>query len=162
MLINRDGRTLEDAIEILKRNEGVHLARAELRELAERLPRRAPRRFEDLEGVFDLPSTDRAETAIDEGEHRAVARTAESVLAEALSAMPAEDRELLKMRFADGSTVALIAETLGVAQRPLYRRIERCLRQLRHALEQRGLTRETLLDFNAWHRLDIELDLGLS
>lgn len=161
-LLVRDGHSLAEAVEILKRNERVETPRSELYDLAAHLPRRTTRCFESLEEISALPAAERAESALEEGERLSAARTAESVLAEMLAAMSPEDRELLRRRFGEGSTVPQIARDLGIAQRSLYTRIERCLRELRRGFEARGFSRDTMLDLAAWPRLEVEMDFGLS
>jgi RNA polymerase sigma factor for flagellar operon FliA len=53
------------------------------------------------------------------------------------------------MRFMENLSVANIARGLALPQKPLYRRIERALAELRKSLEAAGVSREhvqTLLD----------------
>ena len=50
-----------------------------------------------------------------------------------------EDRLLLRLRFWQGLSVADIAALLKLEAKPLYRRYERLMRELREALEAQGL-----------------------
>ena len=52
-----------------------------------------------------------------------------------------ESRLILKMHFEDRLTVAAIARTLGLDQKPLYRRIDRCLGSLRDESRRRRVHR---------------------
>jgi RNA polymerase sigma factor for flagellar operon FliA len=62
----------------------------------------------------------------------------------ALHQLPAEDQVMLRLRFWEGLSVADVARGLGVPQKPLYRRIERVLGQMRNLLEQSGLSAENV------------------
>ena len=73
------------------------------------------------------------------GRLRQLAERTERTLGKELAKMAAEDRLLFRMAFEDGFTVADIARTLGLEQKPLYRRLERLLKQLRAALEAVGI-----------------------
>jgi hypothetical protein len=53
--------------------------------------------------------------------------------------LPPQDRLVLRLRFDEGMAVAGVAKTLHLDQKPLYRRIERLLFQLRGQLEAAGL-----------------------
>jgi DNA-directed RNA polymerase specialized sigma24 family protein len=60
----------------------------------------------------------------------------------ALEAMPVEDRMLIKLRFWQEASIADAARILGVDQRPLYRRQEKLLAELRKRLASEGLSVE--------------------
>jgi hypothetical protein len=53
---------------------------------------------------------------------------------------------VLRMRFEDGCSVADISRTLRLDQKPLCRRLERLLADLRAALEAAGLTKDNATD----------------
>ena len=57
-----------------------------------------------------------------------------------LRALPAEERLLLKLHCRDGMSMAAIAPILGRPQRELFSCWDRCLKKLRRALEQTGLS----------------------
>jgi hypothetical protein len=56
------------------------------------------------------------------------------------------DIAMLRMRFQDETSVADIARELGVAQKPLYRVLERLLRTMRARLEDCGITRHMVVE----------------
>ena len=150
-LIHRDGCSPAEAIGRLGRSPGFPgsdeaLLREALAEIARRLPARPRRRFEGQEGIQEMPAPERADDRLWEVERAAGARRVRSILAAALSALPSDDRLILTMRFRDGVTVRRIADVLHLESRRLYRRIERCLRGLRAALEAQGLTRAEIAD----------------
>ena len=85
----------------------------------------------------------RADAPLKQAEAAAAARQSGAVLAMAVARLAPQDRLVLRMRFEDGCSVADIARALQLEQKPLYRRLERMLGELREALEAAGLTRDT-------------------
>jgi RNA polymerase sigma factor for flagellar operon FliA len=142
----RDGFGFEEAVESLRRNHGVRESPAELAEIAGRLPARAPRRFEGEETLERLAVPGRAGKRLRDRERAKQWRRIKVVLGEAMSALPAEEQLILKMRFADGFTVARIAKVLGLPQRQLYSRIDKAKGRLRGALEERGVDATLIAD----------------
>jgi RNA polymerase sigma factor for flagellar operon FliA len=61
--------------------------------------------------------------------------------------MPAEDSMIIRLHYEEGMSVAEIARTLAIPQKPLYRRLERLLEHLREQLEAEGISRERVSDF---------------
>jgi len=157
-LLARDGLTFDEAAEILRSNFGVARAVAELADLAARLPPRVPRRFEGEEALAALGSSDGVERRVEDAERAEIAGRTERALAAALEELEGEDRLILKMRFQDGFTVSGIARALDLAQRPLYRRIEACLLQLRTALEARGLDAGEVRELFRWEASTLAVD----
>ncbi len=142
-LLTRDGYSLDEAVEVLRTRLGADAPpRQELYEVAARLPDRPKRRFEGEERLETLPDDDRADRRVLHQERDAAMERAKAALAAALRDLPAEDRLILKMRFEDGFTVALVARQLGIRQRLLYSRIEKLLKTLREALEAEGVGEE--------------------
>lgn len=161
-MVHRDGIGFDEAAETLRRNHGVEASVSELAELVGELPPRVPHR-EVGEAPLDTVAEDgRVEARIRNGERAELVERAEAALAGALRALDPEDRLVLKMRFEDGFTVATIARTLGLEQKPLYRRIARSLGSLRSGLEERGVAREAVTELLGWSRLDLDVDYGVS
>lgn len=145
-LLVKDGRSFDEACEILRRNERVGLSWQELADLAAKLPdktgRQRPEGEEALRGQpADDPPPD--ERLVDKELQRRRERMLD-VLRSALALLPGLERLLLKMRFGDGMQVSEIARTLKMDQKPLYRRIEKALAELRRALEAEGFRGEEL------------------
>jgi RNA polymerase sigma factor (sigma-70 family) len=161
MLTARDGVPLDEAVEILRRNEGVNEAAEELEAMAAKLPVRAPRRFEGEETLASLPARDRAEDRALRHEAAAAAGRVEAALDEGLRTLSAEDRLILKMRVQDGFTVADIARSLHLEQKPLYRRLEQLTSRLRQEMESRGVRREDVDDVVEWEEVEIRVDYHL-
>lgn len=144
-LLSRDGRSLGEAVETLRTNLRDPPTREALYELAAELPRKAPRRFEGEEGLEDVvDETASSEDRVLEQERAADMEKAKKSLASALAALEPEDCLIVRMRYYDGFTVALIARRLGIRQRLLYSRVERVMKALREALEADGVGTDVL------------------
>lgn len=138
-LISRDGHSPESAAELLGGRPGGP-ARDELWALAVRIPRRVRLRLEGETALYELPARESADERALERERRTLLRRLRGHLADALRALPDEDRRILRMRYAQGMTVRKIASTLEVEDRRMYRRLERCLAKLRATLERQGVS----------------------
>jgi RNA polymerase sigma factor for flagellar operon FliA len=116
---------------------------AALEAIAAALPVRAPRvritpiSEADEERLAGRSRSDERAAANDLERTRA---RASSAVRAAFGAMSAEDRVILRLRFVKDVAVSDIARSLGLQQRPLYRRIETLLARLRAALETAGVT----------------------
>lgn len=157
-LLHRDGRTFDDAFRVLAAKHDT-ITRQSLQALADRLPSRAPRPCavpldEDLPGVV-------ADTGADSfaSDRQRVAEEVSSLMNEAIEKLPDDDCLILQLRFQEGMTVAQIARALGHDQKLLYRRIERCLRDIRRELESTGIASADVLDLIG--RGDTILEFGL-
>ena len=160
-LIARDGRSVEEAVTIVAgRDESK--GRAELRELAARLPQRARRRFEGEESLAELPAPGRSDDGVIDAERRALAKRAESEFVRAVSELEAEERLVLKLRFADGMAIVDIAALLRVPAKPLYSRIERSLGSLRRSLERSGFEGRDAAELIGWSGFDLRFDFDVA
>jgi len=74
--------------------------------------------------------------------------------------LDAEERLLLKLRFADGLTIVAIAGLLAVPPKPLYGRLERTLAGVRRRLEREGLEASQVLGLLGWPGLDLAIEFG--
>jgi RNA polymerase sigma factor (sigma-70 family) len=156
MHLVRDGLTFDEACQILRMNEGVQLSREELEAIAVRLPARNPlRRMLGEEELADRPAD--GETPAESALGRETLQRKREILAllgEVLASLPAEDRLIAKMR--GEFQVVRIAKTLGLEQKPLYRRVEKLLRTLRTELVARGVTAEEIAEILAFPERDVE------
>jgi RNA polymerase sigma factor (sigma-70 family) len=144
-LLHRDGFAMAEACRLLEqRLPGT--TRGELERIAAALPTRFRRRFESDEALESRRADEQdPESAVLAGEAEAETRRAVACLRRAIDGLPAEDRLILRMRFDDGMTIAAVAANLRLEAKPLYRRLERLLRDLRASLEREGLQGETVL-----------------
>lgn len=144
-LVARDCRPTAEAIEILLRNHRIETSRAELEGLSARLPVRRSRR-DDVELPADLAAGEQADTALWSKEKRSRLARARKRLGRLMQSLPSEDRLILKLRFEQRLPISKIAPRLGLDQRPLYRRVRRCLDELRRDLEAQGISSEVLAE----------------
>ena len=144
ILTTRDQLSLDEAIEMLVINFGVAESREELMDIAGKLPQRLRPSFYLSEELDTFPSADGADSRLEESQLiTSLARTGRA-LRNALGRLEPEDRKLLQMRFADGLKVTEIARILRLERRPLYSRFEKCLRKLRQAMEEQGISSELI------------------
>ena len=136
-LMRRDGFTSREAIETLATRSASAGDRARLEAIVRALP--IPRTG---------PQTEVSSKAADPLEHeeaRALVRACRRALEGALFDLPERDRELLRLRFVEGSSVPAIATRLGAPKRSLYTRLDRLSRNLRRRLEAQGFDGEAVL-----------------
>ncbi|HEX8452424.1 MAG TPA: sigma-70 family RNA polymerase sigma factor [Longimicrobium sp.] len=148
-LVHREGFTLLQAGEKLRTEGRTTLSDAELARLFGQLPARTPLRPEVQEPVTGLEGQDdsRADDRVMEAE--ADSRRVEIVRAldAAMGQLDPEERMIVKLRYADGNTLADVARTLRLDQKPLYRRAPRLLARLLQLLESAGLRRDDVRGF---------------
>ena len=143
----RDKLTFEEAVETLRTNHGVTEGRAALESLYSRFPVRTGRSFttDEVLDTVGAPNSN-ADASLAQAEASAGAGAAATALAGALTALPPQDRIIIRMRFDDGFSVAEIAKALKLEAKPLYRRIEKLLFELRRTLEGSGVGVELIRD----------------
>ncbi|HET8622560.1 MAG TPA: sigma-70 family RNA polymerase sigma factor [Gemmatimonadales bacterium] len=139
-LVYRDRVPLGQAAEMLRSSGQTELSDRELAGVLAQLPaRNSPRPTPVGSGLTgDPPAPNRSDDFL----HAEEADTQERVIREALERLPAEDQVLLRLRFWEGLSVADIARSLGLPQKPLYRRLERAMTHARRLLEQAGMSKE--------------------
>jgi RNA polymerase sigma factor for flagellar operon FliA len=143
-LVHQKGYALAEAAEVMRSRGETTLSDRELGDLLRQLPRRAPMRPVAV-GAEPLRETIAAEdaeanVAADEASRRRT--SVKRALGDSLAALSLEDRLLLKLRFWQDASIADAARILGVEQRPLYRRLEKILNDLRGQLAGEGVTSE--------------------
>jgi len=144
VLLGREGLTLDQAYEMIKpRFPG--LSRDEARKIADQIKPKPPRTFDSEDVVARL--ADLGPTGGDRLEQReklVEKRKALALMHQRLSELPEQDRLLLVRAHAEGVKFSRIARSLGIDQKPLYRRNERLLTELRTDLEEAGIRWEDL------------------
>ncbi|HUR83148.1 MAG TPA: sigma-70 family RNA polymerase sigma factor [Thermoanaerobaculia bacterium] len=165
-LVRRDGRPLDEvlplvqAVDRLLTREGVE---AMLRQIPERSARTQLTPLEDVAAV--VRTSDETDALALSNESRKMSERTNDVVRATLAALPAEDRALLQMRFAESMKIADISRMLRLPQRPLYRRIEGLLERFRASLAAAGVegsaaanllqkTSVDALDFGFEERMD--------
>lgn len=159
-LLAREGYELDQACEILRTNEGVTTSRAELDQMAARLPVRT-RVSRVEEETLDTVAQDQElpDSELRARDLHASGLRIRRALSPLFQGLPDQDRLILRLRFQDGLGVADIARALNIDQKPLYPRFESLLRRLRGALEEAGIDRDTTLEVIS--RRDVDISLAL-
>jgi RNA polymerase sigma factor for flagellar operon FliA len=143
-LVYRDGYRLDQAAQLMHTAGETTLTDRELGTLLSELPARTSPRPVDVgaEPLDGAPASTRADDLVLAGESTEHREATDRALAQALQRLAAEDRVVLRMRYWEGLSVADVARALAIPQKPLYRRIERALAQLRTYLERAGVSRD--------------------
>jgi RNA polymerase sigma factor for flagellar operon FliA len=142
-MVRRDGLRFDEAAERLRTSGETALSDRELAVLLAALPHRAPLRPVEVasESAHDAPAAEQADDFIERDHIAREQRDVQDALQAALAELNPEEQVIVRMRFWEGLSVADAARALGHEQKPLYRRLERALEQMRSHLEQRGLSR---------------------
>jgi RNA polymerase sigma factor (sigma-70 family) len=159
-LVRRDGRTLQEALPLLRDVEPSltpEQAEAMLAELPERHSR--PRAVDSTMVEEQLVSAEVAEDRVLSAAIRDDSARASQTVRETLEQLPMDERMLIRFRFQSNLAISEIARVMGVEQRPLYRQLERVLRKLRDALTRAGIDARTAADLIGSNLA--EMDFGL-
>ena len=159
-LIGRDGLATAEAIETLITSYKVREDRDTLFRLAEQLPHRIRRVFESSEALENMGTSDGVERRLEDRDRAAAETKTEAAMAAAMQQLDPDDRLLLRLRFQEGLTVAQIASSLHLKQRPLYTRFEKTLRLLRSAMEKGGVSTDDVRALLGWERSDLKIEYG--
>ncbi|HJW95674.1 MAG TPA: sigma-70 family RNA polymerase sigma factor [Thermoanaerobaculia bacterium] len=142
-LMFRDGLTFHEAVETMTTGCFATCTVAELETIHSRLPARQPR---PVLVAGDLVPENVANDEDTEGraleqERAQIARAVAAVLDRCLTDADAEDQIILRMRFWNARRVPDIARVMQLDQRKVYKRIEKLLGRMRHALIAGGVSR---------------------
>jgi RNA polymerase sigma factor for flagellar operon FliA len=158
ILIEREGFSLSEATEMLQRHYGVRKSRVEIADLATLLPDRESVSVEGGERVESAPAPERADQGLADASQEETLRQAQEAMSNAMQGLSSEDRLILKMHFKSGLTIAAIAAALGLRQRQLYTRRDRCVRHLSGSLAECGLEPAEVLEALEWSEATFEVD----
>lgn len=139
-LVYRDGLSVREAIATLQHG-GCDWSSTDLARLMVRIPIRAREREIPLHDESAL-APDEYQPLTTESERRSLAAAIHDVLGR----LSDQEQVIVKLRFWEDMSVADIARTLRMDQKPLYRRLDAIQDQLRRALEDRGVTRDIAMD----------------
>lgn len=140
-LMGREKVVFEEAVGILTVRFGKQVSREEIERLRAELPHdHFSRSFEGLETLKEATSSGvSAEERLLLEEQLERRKAAAEALAGCMSQLRDKDQLILKMHYWSGLKISQIARTLGLRQKPLYRRIERLRGRLRKCLSQSGI-----------------------
>lgn len=144
-LVLRDGYTVQQAGELLRTSGRTTLSDAELARLLAHLPVRNPLRPEVPQpdaGLNETVGGSRADERIVAAEVETRRAMVIEALGRALGELEPEDKVIVGLHFGEGHTIAEIARTLRLEQKPLYRRVDRLRTRLRALLESAGVREE--------------------
>lgn len=144
--LNRKGHPLEEAINRLISRDDVEEDEATLREYAAQIPRREQRSFVSQEKAGVLPAESEADDPLLDEEADEVRNQVKAALERAMAELPDQDQLMVRLHFWEGLTIAAIARTLRVEQKPLYRRMEANLKRLRAGLQEQGVGQSHILE----------------
>jgi RNA polymerase sigma factor (sigma-70 family) len=163
-LVCRAGRSFEEAVPLVHAIDPT-LSREDLAAILTRIPERSsrprPSPLHDVD-VKTLRSPDEADAGVRSREINRLSAEANRVVRRALASFSVQDQAILRFRFGSSMSVADIARTMRLPQRPLYRRLDALLRQLGRALIAAGIdmgTAESLIG-SAVQALDFGLKAG--
>lgn len=160
-MLLRDHRTMDEVLSALQRR-WPNLTKADVEKVARLLPTRTARpRVVELElaaGAIGADAADVDAAAFASDRTKTAGRIAE-VIRTAVSGLDERDRLILRLRFEEGMRTADIARILRVEQKPLYRRIDRALLTLRHALMEANISAHDVSEVLA-SRTGSDLDFG--
>lgn len=165
-LVRRDGRSFEEAIPLVRAIDPT-LSRDDLAAILTRIPERVSRpRSLPLDDVDlqTLRSPDEADAGVRSQELNRLSAEASRVVRRTLASCSVQDKAIVRLHFGSSMSVADIARMLRLPQRPLYRRLDALLQQLRRALIAAGIdmgTAESLIG-SAVQALDFGLGAGKS
>jgi RNA polymerase sigma factor for flagellar operon FliA len=147
-MVRRDGRTLDDALPHLQAIDRS-LSRGQAEDLLARLPDRVTRhRPVNVDEVDEaqMPSTEETDRRVIHDDLRRTSEQTSRIVRETLDGWSVEDRMLIRFRFGSSMSIADISRVTRWPQRPLYRRIEALLGQLRTALQDAGIDARAAAD----------------
>jgi RNA polymerase sigma factor (sigma-70 family) len=145
-LVYRDGCRVDQAGEILRSSGYPQVTDRELVRLLSELPHRSSGRSKLTEETLkEMPAASTADGQVLEEEAAGERTAAEAALHRALATLPHDDAVIVRMRIWEGSSLADIARSLHLPQKPLYRRMEKILLRLRTFLKAEGIDQEYVL-----------------
>lgn len=137
-LVTRDGHSLNEAIEIVQTSHASELSRARLHDLWTQLPARLKTTEVGEQAAAAVPSALTSESHVEDAERRARVKRLERALGAAFDTVSAPDRVLVALRYDQELSMVEIAKLTGSSVPTLHRRLDRTIKELRHALTASG------------------------
>lgn len=159
--MRRDGQSPDEAFRLLH-SAGESIKRSEFDAIVAELPVRRQRLRAvdavDVEDELAVPQS-YVEAHAERGERTAAAETITATLGDAIASLGTEDRTILRLHFDAGLTIAEIARSMHLEQKPLYRRIRKICDGLRKQLLEAGISPGRVDELIG--QPDVLLDFGL-
>lgn len=138
-LVSRDGRTLEEALQLIRTNYTLGFGEADLLKIWDQLPLRARTAEVGEEAAAAIPSSQTADQNVEDADLQKNIERLEGALQASLAQCSAQERVLLALRFDQDLSMAQIAKLTGSSVPTLHRRLDKAVRQLRVSLSRSGL-----------------------
>ena len=138
-LVNRDGHTLEEAIEIVRAKEGARITYADLHALWEQLPARQQPAEVSEDAAVELSSSETAESHIADSALQEDIKRVEGALHAAFRALAAQDRVMIVLRYVHELPAAEVARVMKISVPTIHRRLDRSLKEMRESLFRAGV-----------------------
>ncbi|HYH81457.1 MAG TPA: sigma-70 family RNA polymerase sigma factor [Longimicrobium sp.] len=148
-LVYRDGYGVTEAVSILRTRGKTTRPDRELYAVFATLPirhRGRPRAVRGDAPWSETPADESADARIVAEEMSAQRTRMSEGLERALAELAPEDALIVRLHFFENVKIAAIARSLGLEQKPLYRRLERILSRLRGELAASGISRERVAE----------------
>lgn len=167
-LVNRDGHSLEEALEIIRTNHASALSSRELRAIWAQLPARTRTTEVGEDAAAAVNSGETADLNVEDAERRASIERLERTLRSAFATIPSHDRVLVALRYDQELPMVELARLTGKSVPTLHRHLDRAIKQLRRALtsagfdprEVTGLIGHPSLALSPLLRVEVERFLG--
>jgi RNA polymerase sigma factor (sigma-70 family) len=160
-LLHRDGRTFDETASILEKKHGA--SRESLRELAARLPGRAPKRrqlaIEDAPPLA-APPRDAPQRRVVAREQRELAKRLSVVMAAIVDALPKDERLVFQLHFQGGMKMSEIARALQRDQKELYRVRDKRMAGINEQLLRAGFSPRDVLELIGSDEVDLDFNFG--
>lgn len=159
-LLSRDGRHLEEALQIVLAGEGKGVGRAELLRLVEQLPINRGRPRNAGAEALDVAIADAAEDPVEAAEKAAKAERIFGELQLALGELPTEDRLLLKLSYKQRVPAPQLAKMFTLRDRAVYGRLDHLRSKIGIRLRKAGILPQDVSEILGWRGFDSDLDWG--
>ncbi|HYR28824.1 MAG TPA: sigma-70 family RNA polymerase sigma factor [Thermoanaerobaculia bacterium] len=161
-LLVRERRPLDEAVPIVLAHD-PSLTRDDVAAMAERLPHRVPRPRPvaiDESETAPYASADRTDADVEAGEVRALSARVSAIMRGVLGNLSLNDRTLVRLRYGLGMSIADVSRMMRLPQRPLYRRYDILLQQLRSALLAAGVASDEAMAMIGTAANELDFGLG--
>jgi RNA polymerase sigma factor (sigma-70 family) len=140
LLMNRDGLSLDEAVETVQGTMTPAISRSELLRLADRVPRRSRPQLQPLVNEPLMPVDGGVESRILDRELAALSKRTRTALVRSVRRLSLQDRQILRLRFSESLSIRQVAKVLDLPARHLYSRLDRCLKRLAVWMHDEGIS----------------------
>lgn len=137
---HRDGLSFDQAFQTLSHNHQLSISEVELLELYNQLPIRSERHVVGEETLVNHPSAEQPpdQQITQQLDQNQLEKAVEEVRI-CLKLLPESDQLILRLHFGKNLPLSLVAKSLQLDQKSLYRKVPKILGDLKTLLEQKGI-----------------------